>query len=296
MNRSTDRPVVAGVDGSDIALRAVRWGASEARRRRAPLHLVLAFTEVADYLVGHPGLGRRTREVLLERAGTCLGAAAAIARQQEPGIGVEERLVIGFPTRVLADESRRAQLVVVGERGLGRVLAAFAGSVAVSVAAHAMCPVVVVRGPERGGDDRRPVVVGVDGAPAGEAAIAFAFAAAADRRVPLVAVHTWVDPVLDPTRAAGLPDAVELQERRLLAERLAGWSAKYPDVPVQQVVSTDRPAHELLARSEIAQLVVVGSRGHGDLAGLLLGSVSNAVLHGAACPVAIVRPDSRDQA
>jgi len=296
MNRHSGRAVVVGVDGSAIALRAVQWAAAEARRRRVPLRLVLAFTEVADYLVGHPGLGPRTRELLLARARDSLHAAAELARQHEPEIDVEEQLVIGFPTRVLVDESRRAHLVVVGDGGFGRVTAALAGSVAVSIAVHAACPVVVVRGPDRTDGERLPVVVGVDGSPVSEAALAFAFTAAADRRVPLVAVHTWVDPVFDPTRAAGLPADVELQERELLAQRLAGWAAKYPDVPVQRVVTTDRPAHQLIAQSELAQLVVVGSRGHGNLAGLVLGSVSNALVHAATCPVAVVRPEIGDQA
>jgi len=290
--RRTGRTVVVGVDGSDIALRAVRWGAAEASRRHVPLRLVLAFTEVADYLVGHPAMGQRTREALLARAGNCLHDAAELARQQEPSVDVEEQLVIGFPTEVLADESRRAQLVVVGEQGLGRIAAALTGSVAGSVAVHAACPVVIVRGPDRPDRDRLPVVVGVDGSPVSEAAMAFAFAAVADRGVPLVAVHTWSDPAL---AAAGQPAGAEAQEREVLAERLAGWAQKYPDVRVQRVVTTDRAAHQLLVQAEQAQLVVVGSRGHGDLTGFVLGSVSNALVHGATCPVAVVRPEIGDQ-
>jgi len=76
----------------------------------------------------------------------------------------------------------------------------------------------------------------------------------------------------------------------LLAERLAGWSEKYPDVPVQRLVARGLAGHALLDQAAKAQLVVVGSRGHGEIAGLLLDSVSNALVHKAACPVAIVRP------
>ena len=158
--------------------------------------------------------------------------------------------------------------------------------VAVGVAAHSVCPVVVVRGTEGQHDQPRPVVVGIDGTPLSEAAIAFAFEAASARRAPLVAVHTWAGSVI-----AELVDwrsaAVEAEEE--LAERLAGWGAKYPDVAVRRVVGRASAARALLDLSTQAQLVVVGSRGHGEVAGLLLDSVSNALVHAAGCPVAIVR-------
>jgi nucleotide-binding universal stress UspA family protein len=110
--------------------------------------------------------------------------------------------------------------------------------------------------------------------------------AASVRRAPLVAVHTWDGSVI-----AELVDwqsaAVEAEEE--LAERLAGWGAKYPDVAVQRVVGRASAARALLDESTQAQLVVVGSRGHGEITGLLLHSVSNALVHAAGCPVAIVR-------
>ena len=151
---------------------------------------------------------------------------------------------------------------------------------------------VVVRGsvpaPPEG-----PVVVGVDGSPTSEAAVGFAYEAAATRGVPLVAVHTWWDLMVDPTFAPLLDwDALEADEREVLAERLAGWGEKYPDVHVQRLVMHDRPARALLAQAAGAQLVVVGTRGRGGVAGLLLGSVSHALLHHAPCPVAVVRPDA----
>ena len=145
---------------------------------------------------------------------------------------------------------------------------------------------MVVRGTEGHRDQPLPVVVGIDGTPVSEAAIAFAFEAASARRAPLVAVHTWEGSVI-----AELVDwqsvAVEAEEE--LAERLAGWGAKYPDVVVRRVVGRASAARALLDQSAQAQLVVVGSRGHGEVAGLLLGSVSNALVHAAGCPVAIVR-------
>jgi nucleotide-binding universal stress UspA family protein len=150
----------------------------------------------------------------------------------------------------------------------------------------------VVRG-ERPSDDG-PVVVGVDGSPIGEAALAFAFEAAATRQVPLVAVHAWHDTVFEASVAPLLDwDAIEADERRVLAERLAGWGGKYPDVEVRRAVVRDRPPHALIeeATATAAQLVVVGSHGRGSAAGLVLGSVSHAMLHHSPCPVAIVRAE-----
>ena len=194
-----------------------------------------------------------------------------------------------------------AQLVVIADRGLGGVAGLLIGSVAFALAAGGSCPVVIVRGQTDATDG--PVVVGVDGSPISEAALAFAFEAAALRGAPLLAVHAWRDvPLvavhaerdvpLDPMTWASLDwDAVEQQAQAELAERLAGWRDKYPDVDVQRLVVQDRPAKVLVEQSAAAQLLVVGSRGRGGLAGLLLGSVSHAVLHRADCPVAIVRAD-----
>ncbi len=137
-------------------------------------------------------------------------------------------------------------------------------------------------------------MVGIDGSEISEAALAFAFEAAATRNVPLMAVHAWTDSVLEAAVAPLLDwDAIEGDEHRLLAERLAGWSEKYPDVAVHRVVARDRPAHALIeqATDTAAQLVVVGSHGRGSAASLVLGSVSHAVLHHSPCPVVVVRAD-----
>lgn len=201
--------------------------------------------------------------------------------------------MVGPPVQVLAEQARRAGLLVLGSRGLGGVSGLLLGSVAVGSAVHATCPVIVVRSAESGDPAGRPVVVGVDGSPTSEAAVAFAFDAAAVRGVPLVALHTWADieyypglaPLVDWSLLAG-------EEEASLAGGLAGWSAKYPDVEVRRVVQRDGAANALVELSKDAQLVVVGSRGRGNLSGLLLGSVSHAVLHRSHCPVAVVRPDT----
>ena len=283
MSTRRGRTVVVGVDGSDEAVRAVRFGAAEAARRRVPLRLVNAFGWVTEHTAGGATRGERYREVLLTRARGLVSAAADVAVGEAPGIEVEQQVVIGFPIEVLVDESRRAQLLVVGDRGLTRFEGLLAGSVSVALAAHATCPVVIVRGAEP--DLAEPVVVGIDGTPASEAAIAFAFDECAARRVPLVAVHTWGIPLAgDPTA----PEVAETVAHELLAERLAGWSEKYPDVPVRRAVVQDQPVRALAREARRAQLLVVGSRGRGRLAGMVLGSVAHTLVHRAPCPVAVV--------
>jgi nucleotide-binding universal stress UspA family protein len=291
------RTIVVGVDGSEQALRAVRWGAAEAERRHVPLRLVSAFAWAPDGGIEHAGLRERYWEALLERTEIRLCNAVAVVERENPTVELDHQVMVGSPDAVLRCEARRAQLLVVGDRGLGRVGGLFAGSVAVALAAHAACPVVVVRGVERdpAGAATLPVVVGVDGSPTSEAALAFAYDAAASRQVRLVAVHTWWILVVDPALALLLDwDALEAHERQLLTERLSGWADKNPDVPVDYVVTRGPPTRGLLEQAAGAQLVVVGSRGRGELAGMVLGSVSNALVHRAACPVAVVRPGEGD--
>jgi nucleotide-binding universal stress UspA family protein len=219
-----------------------------------------------------------------------LGLAAAAAVRDEPGLDVQQQLIVGSPIPVLAQEARRAQLLVLGDRGLGQVEGLLVGSVAGALAPHGPCPVVVIRGDGQP-PASLPVVVGVD--EHSDAAIAFAFEAAAARRVSVVAVHSWWQPVFEPEMAAVLFDreAIQAEEERILAQRLAGWAEKYPGVFVERCVIADSPARGLLEQAGAAQLVVVGSRGRGAFASMVLGSVGNVLLHRSPCPVAVVRPD-----
>jgi len=292
MDMKIGQGVVVGVDGSDSALRAVRWAADEATRRREPLRLVTAFSWTDEQTVGMPGLGARYRDILLDQSRKALAKAVTVATERQPELEVYHELRTGFPIGTLADEARRARLMVVGDRGLNSITGLLAGSVAVALAAHAACPVVVVRGDEHPGS-ALPILLGVDASPASEAAIAFAYQAAAERRVPLIAAHSWTEAFTAPALTSLMYRSEDqAYEEELLAQRLAGWAEKYPDVEVTRIVVHDRAAHLLIEKSHAAQLVVVGSRGHGEFAGLVLGSVSNALVHKSACPVAIVRPDA----
>ncbi|WP_037070388.1 universal stress protein [Pseudonocardia acaciae] len=289
MSSRAGRPIVVGVDGSRTALDAVRWAAEEARRRGLAVRLVCAFAW-ADALPLEAELAARDyRTMLMATLRARVNEAAAAVAELAPEIRVEKEVVAGYPVQALRAESERAALLVLGGRGAGGVLGLLVGSVATAMAGHAACPVVVVREPADS-SAILPVVVGVDGSPHSEAAVAFGYEAASLRGVPLVAAHTWSDLLFDPQVAPMMDwDTIVTREREVLAERLAGWAEKFPDVEVRRVVVRDRPAHTLLEQAAHAQLLVVGSRGRGQLAGLVLGSVSHAVLHNAPCPVAVVR-------
>ncbi|WIY00775.1 universal stress protein [Amycolatopsis mongoliensis] len=288
------RPVVVGVDGSTSATQAVCWAAREAVRRDLPLVVVhvCALVPVAVPFAGALGA---YKYVLVEEGRAWLAAARDAAKEAAPEVRVSTELTNGWAAEHLIGRSTSAELLVLGSRGLGGFSGLLVGSVAVAVASHGHCPVVVVREADAatGAPQDGPVVVGVDESPAGAAAIPFAFQAAATRGVPLLAVHTWMDQAIAIAWESSLATnwgQVRDEQLRLLEERLTPFRGRYPDVPVQLEIATDGPARTLLGHAHTAQLVVVGSRGRGGFRGLLLGSTSQALIHHATCPVAVVPP------
>lgn len=301
MTRPSAAPIVVGVDGSDSALQAVRWAAYEARRLDTWLRLVHAYEIPIGYPPGFVD-ARALRDALAARGRVWLAQARDVAAASASRLRADVVEENASAVSTLVKESRGAARVVLGSRGLGGFSGLLVGSTAVALAELAHCPVVVVRGktadaplPTTG-----PIVVGVDGTPVSEAAIAFSFAAAAARETELIAVHTWTDLLLDTAFAAGTNalDVTPLakQAQTDLEERLANWHEKYPDVHVIRKVMRDRASKALLRHAEHAQLVVVGTRGRGGFRGLLLGSTSQHLLQRAPCPVAVVRtaPESAD--
>jgi len=279
-----------GIDGSSSALAAARWAAREAGVRRTSIRLVTAFGWMPVHEADDPAqIVPDNRDALRRTAEERLVAAAAEVAEVAPDVAVSRQVTTGTPAGLLVSLSAEAQLAVVGHRGLGGFAGLVIGSVGMALAAHAACPVVVVRGPDAPRQDG-PIVVGLDGSPQSEAALAFAVEAAVARRVPLRAVRVWLDPAV-PYVVTGPADWDEEVKRQqgLLSEQLVGWREKYPALRVEPVLVQDRPAHALAQSTGDAQLVVVGSRGRGGLTGMLLGSVSQAMLQHAECSVAVVR-------
>jgi len=281
MNRA---PIVVGIDGSDSARQAAVWAAQEAASRDVELTIV--------YVV--PDVEARSRDAVHAQARAWLADVQAAAGRAAPTVTSSTELLSGSAVDSLVAVSTWADTLVLGTRGLGGFGGLLAGSTAIGVTTRARCPVVVVRaeGPPVPPRASGPIVVGVDGG-TGEDAIEWAFGEAALRDVPLIAVHTWTEGALSHGWDT-VPYVIDFKAlndsmRAMLAERMAQWREKFPGVRLELVTALDSAAHALVEQSRHAQLVVVGTRGHGPLAGALLGSTSHALLHHAACPVVVAR-------
>lgn len=257
------KPVVVGVDGSSAGAAALDLAAQEAARRPAPLAVV----HVTGRLAGRGG------------EDPVLAAAVAKVRSRHPALPVAAELVPGEPAQVLARRSRDACLLVVGHRGRCGYDGVHVGSVAMRVASLAEVPVIVHRPADlsTAGPGSRPVLVGV--ASRGyDSVLRFAFLEASLHGAPLLVI---------PAAGADRPDGGAPGPG--LAEALARWSDKYPEVAVRLDV---RPGLDiavvLTAASRTAQLVVVGLSGAGRATRMLTGSVTRTLVHRAGCPVAVV--------
>ncbi|RII14725.1 Universal stress protein [Streptomyces sp. YIM 130001] len=288
-------PVVVGVDGSASALHAVDTAAREASLRGCPLRVVHVFIWPALHVPLGPSALGPADGGLRNLARQTVTEAVQRARAAAPEVEVTHAVVNGEALTALEAESRSARLIVVGSRGLGGFIGLLVGSTAVHLSAYSHCPLLVVREQSAQGDGR--VVLGVDGSPGGRAAIDFAFAHAALHGTGILALHAWSDwsvqapPPDDPAEPyAAEPGALAGGEQRLLAELMAGRAEHHPEVTVEHRVVKGGAREALIAASEGAALVVVGARGRGGFTGLLLGSVSQALLHHAHSPVAVVRP------
>ncbi|SOJ55673.1 Universal stress protein [Mycobacterium simulans] len=289
---TTKYGIVVGIDGSAESDAAVAWATREAVMRRASLTLLHA---VAPVIVGWP-VGRLYADMpewqkdaaqqVIEQAREAL--TDNLGESEPPEVRTETVYSDLVPT--LIEASKQASMIVVGSQGMGALGRMLLGSVSTALIHHAHGPVAVIHSGEGAArDSTAPVLVGIDGSPASDAATALAFDEASRRGVDLVALHAWSDVGVFPVLGMDWRDR-ESQGEEVLAERLAGWQEQYPDVHVRRSLVCDRPAHWLLEACEAAQLVVVGSRGRGGFPAMLLGSVSSAVAHSAKIPVIVVRP------
>ncbi len=286
--------IVVGIDGTPGSRDAARWAAAEAVRRHAPLRLVSAFA-IPLGMLEYAAVDEGTVSWLRDGLSTLHREIIDELDTVYPGLSITSIVEQDNPINLLRRESEGTSMLVVATRDSGRLLHIVLGSVAMGAASYSSAPVVVVR-PGANEPADGPVVVGVDGSPTSEQAVAFAFEAAAVRGAHLLAVHSWNDniavEVADTSQIGPRVSVADLEEneRELLSERLAGWAEKYPDVVVEKSVLRGRPTENLLRLSENAQLMVVGTRGRSGMVGALLGSTSHALITHSRCPVVVVKP------
>ncbi|PWR06358.1 universal stress protein UspA [Micromonospora acroterricola] len=277
-----DAEILVGYDGSTDASVALNWALEEAELSGQPVRLAYVFEwlTVAGWVGPGVAPGVWPDDTARRQVEDLVRDAAAQAAAAHPDRSVDGEVYDGPPALVLQERSAEAGLLVLGSRGHGGFGGLLAGSTAVAVAAHAHCPVVVVRDGAVSAP-AGPVAVGVDGSEPSLVALGFAAERAAQRQVPLRVLRAWTP---GPGGAAGVPD-----ERAAVEETLEPWRRTFPELAVTVDLVPGSPAATLIEASRDARLVVVGSRGRGGLAGMLLGSVSQQLIQHAHCPVAVVR-------
>ncbi|MGN6219623.1 MAG: universal stress protein [Microbacterium sp.] len=274
--------IVVGITDAAASRRAVDWAAQRAAERRQPLELLA----VVGGATGAVGEGPIVEAALAEARVRAEVEASRIAG----GLDVRTRVERGNPVTRLVEASEGAALLVIGSDYRGPGTKASRGAHGLRIAAGAHSPVVVV--PDFDVAGRSGVVVGVDGSPAGEKAVAFAAAEADRLREPLVAVSVWTP--LEVPRNMGVYPAEYLENLAHLTEEsqaisLAGLRSQYPDLEIVPTVERGYPSQIINELAAKARLAVVGSHGRGALARFLLGSISQEVLAHLGTVTAVVR-------
>ncbi|BBX82992.1 universal stress protein [Mycolicibacterium aubagnense] len=286
--------VLVGIDGSAESRSAVHWALDTAARHDLPLTVVHVLREPENHctawgLTSAPKSVRSNPQVEHD-AEALVGSAISVIDHLADAtpLGYLRTKLHAAPTAAtLADLSGDADMVVVGGTEHHLASPTLWPSIGIDLARHASCPVAVVRGEARIRPCALPVVVGIDGSSASEAAVAIAFDEAASRDVELVALCVVKENTT--LELSGTMLAPDTAGQEVLAERLAGWAEQYPDVNVRPLVAWGDPAQRLLEEAETSQLLVVGSHGRNTMASAVLGSVSSAVVSKSPVPVIIGR-------
>ncbi|MBD0422689.1 universal stress protein [Streptomyces sp. TRM S81-3] len=284
-------PLVVGVDGSDSSLQAVDWAVDEAARLGLPLRLVHA-SLWERYEGGRPSFStdRPAEEIMVQHIAA---SAAERARLRNPEVKVSSDVLPDDAVSALLHAAHESFALVTGSRGRGEIAGMLLGSVSLTVAARAVCPVFVIRGGERNqkGSFGR-VVVGVGDSTEGSAAVRFAFREAEARGCALTAVRAWRRPahghMQDQPLVAVATEVHEEQASDRLTDALREAGQEHPGVEVHRRPVEGPAHHVLLEESADADLIVIGALRRHGLGGLQLGSAAHALLHHSRCPVAVI--------
>lgn len=280
---ATASRIVVGYDGSPDADLALTWAAETAKRRGLALDAVVV-AAATEPLVGDP------HELLDHMA----AEASERAKELLKSLDVKDGAVAlrrGPVVASLLAVADGAEMLVVGSRGHGLLFGSLTGSVSQHLARHASCPVVVVRHPQM--PEATRIVVGMDGSSEGKLALRFGCAMAAGTGQQLVVLHGYraLRSAFGAHDSAFARDAAHriANADRLVRDWIAEEARSYQDLDITAEAVAAAPDRMLVDASAAASLVVVGARGLDAFADLLLGSVSQRVLHDAHCPVAVVR-------
>lgn len=279
--------VVVGTDGSTTARHAADWAAAVAKSRAVPLLLVSVVVPQSTIARLVPSAEDHLAEAVAESE-RLLEAESANLRASSPDLTVETAVLVGSPAEVLVAATRDAELVVVGARGQSasfgvRTLGGFSDA----VATHAEGPVAIV--PEGAEDHDGPIVVGVDDAPEARAAIRVAFEIARRTNRRVVAYHAYQIVVSRSRYHNPTPEERQAELAVEVDEIVKPIAADFPGVTWERSIVDSHPVWGLVEASKTASIVVLGSRGRGGFASMLLGSTSREVLRNAECPVFVIR-------
>lgn len=291
--RRDQAAVDVGVDGSEAALGATRWATRWAVATGVGVHLVHAIPQLDWFsptaLVTNP----RDLDEQLRAAGEGkLDEAQTVVRKASAAVPVQRSIIHAPVAQAFADVSQTAGLIVLGAHWSGRASDVVLGGQIIRVIARATCPVLAWRpDPRAAAVGPRPIVVGVDDSDNAHRALEAAFGYADTLRVPLTVAHAW-----SMTAAVGVGytaafvdwEALRRGTAQWLADLIAPYRGRYPDVPVDMVCTDGTPARILTRLSDTAQMVIVGTRGRSQLAGTVLGSVSQNLIHHATSSVLII--------
>lgn len=284
--------LLVGVDGTEGSVEALRWAAHEAARRSAPLHVMTCAelpVAVEAGLIGGGATGAAMDSLVAEQEAVNQGAVNLV-RSFGLDVEVSGDTVLGAPAYALVGAAHPDDLIVIGATSHPGRLTEVLGSVATVIAHRAHCPVVVVHGTDRRDAKLGRIAVGVDGSACGDQALVWAAEEAQRCGAELLLVHGWTYPYQGPRNGASeARDDMKLDAMRMLEACSKRVKDRAPELRVHSIISEQSPAKAIIDAGKEADLLVVGSRGHGGFAALLLGSVSRTVLQHSAVPVVVVR-------
>ena len=286
---------IVGWDGSPGASAALDWALAQARGTHTKVHLLHAVLAIPPGPYGEVALDQGVYDDIAQAV---LALGIDYAKEHAPDVTVTTERAYRGVTGALMDAARPHDVIVLGTRGYGGFMTMIVESSCIQAATHAQVPVVVVHPREKGQPSYAsagPVVIAIDGTDLSKQAMQFGLMMASLLHREAIVIHTWTLPAVEIVPpsfiAADEAAAIASDQQRIASEFLAGWRTEFPDVKVTMRVIQGNTAAVLLEAAKTASLVVTGSRGRGEFRGAFLGSTSNALIHHAGCPVAIVRTE-----